>query len=91
MTPKEELYSLLKHYHANACSTKTFCDQFTVIYHLELNKGILTPLEQKLFKELVDIATRYVPGKSEAQATGIFTSEKRVKDKAEEVYKSLIS
>ena len=45
MTNKEQLYYLIKHFQTGEYDINTFCDLFTTIYDIELDKSDLSETE----------------------------------------------
>ncbi|MEY9092596.1 magnesium and cobalt transport protein CorA [Paenibacillus sp. RC84] len=60
-TPKQRLYWLLRLYKDKEIQAETFCDEFHLTYHYELNYDELTETERVLFKEIAAVAARFSP------------------------------
>jgi len=88
MNPKEKLYYLLNGLKNNTYDIKSFSDEFSRIYNLELDYDSLDNLEHELFRELSTVADRYSPYPEDLETKAFFT-EQQVKNKALEVWEQL--
>ena len=59
MTPKEQLYYLIKNVMLNKYDINTFCDLFTDIYNTEVDKNVLSPIELNVFSNLEKYTCRF--------------------------------
>ena len=87
MTIKEQLYYLIEKYHSGEYDTKTFAEQFEIIYCLEGNEAGLSNKEYKLFSELSKITGRYSSFEEDQKSyPGVYYTDEDVKTKAEEIF-----
>ena len=61
MNTKEQLYYLIKHFQTGEYDINTFCDLFTTIYDIELDKSDLSETELKVFGTLEKYTCRFSP------------------------------
>jgi hypothetical protein len=85
MTSKEKLYYLITEYQKGKYDTNTFCDQFTVIYDIEVDYDALSELEKELFHKLSIITARFSPCEDDFQLPNVYYNEQDVKSKVEEI------
>ena len=85
MEAKEKLYYLLTEFQKGKYDTDIFCDQFTIVYDTEMDYGLLSEVENKLFNELSIITARFSPYEEDLKIPNVYYSEKEVKSKVREV------
>ncbi|MFC9775303.1 magnesium and cobalt transport protein CorA [Paenibacillus chitinolyticus] len=66
-TPKERLCWLLRLYKGKEIEAETFCDEFHMTYHYELNDEEVTETERVLFREIATVAARFSPFEEDHQ------------------------
>lgn len=79
MTSKEQLYYLINEYIKGNYNTKTFCNQFTIIFNTEVDYEDLNEVENKLFLELSSITTRFSPYEEDFAFKNVYYNEQDVK------------
>lgn len=89
MTEKEKLYYLLTEFNKGNYDIKTFCDQFTEIYDLELDYESLTNLEYQLFHDLKVMTARFSQYEEDLKMPNVYFSAEQVIAKINEVCKQL--
>ncbi|TCL71551.1 self-protective colicin-like immunity protein [Hydrogenispora ethanolica] len=89
MQSKERLYHLIRLLVKNQCEIKSFCNDFTDLYNLEIDYQTLTREEQMKFKELAMITSRFSPFEDDLLNYDCYYSEQQIRDKVQEVIKQL--
>ena len=89
MTSKEKLYYLLREYLVLNYDTNSFCDQFTVVYDIEIDYATLTEPENNIFSELCRVTSRFSPFKEDLEIPNAFANEQEVRNKAIQSYNLL--
>lgn len=87
MTGKEKLYYLLQEFQRGNYGIKTFCDEFTEIFDMELDYDSLTNLENQLFNELEIMTGRFSEFEEDLKIPNVYFSAEQVKKKINEVLK----
>lgn len=90
MTSKEKLYYLLLEYQKNKYDTSTFCDQFTIIFDVEIDYDTLSAVENELFNELSTITARFSSNEDDLKIPNMYYSEHEVKLKVNEILRKLL-
>lgn len=91
MTSKEQLYYLIHEYIKDNYDTKTFCDQFTIIFNIETDYEDLNEVENKLFLELSSVTTRFSPYEKDFVFQNVYYTEQEVKREVLEIKRKLNS
>ena len=90
MTGKEQLYYLIKHFQTGEYDTNTFCDLFTTIYNVELDKSELSETELKAFGTLEKYTCRFSPFEEDFKlCPNAFYDENTIKKQIEIAIKTL--
>ncbi len=81
MTHKEQLYYLIREYIKGNYETYDFCNQFTIIFNIEVDFDDLNETEYNLFSDLKYMTARFSPFEEEFSVPNPFYTEKQVKEK----------
>ncbi|MCA1057601.1 hypothetical protein LCL96_01555 [Rossellomorea aquimaris] len=79
MNPKEQIYYLLNEYSKGNYDTKTFCDQFTNIFNIEIDYEKLSDLEYRLFNNLSKVTARFSPYDEDLIFSNVYYNEQDIK------------
>lgn len=90
MTEKEQLYYLLEHVSAGDYDINTFCDLFTTIFNIDIDKTTLTELELSVFSKLEGYTCRYTSNDEDLRIPNAYFDEERIKEQVEIAIKKLI-
>ena len=90
MNTKEQLYYLIKHFQTGEYDINTFCDLFTTIYDIELDKSDLSETELKAFGTLEKYSCRFSPFEEDfKQCPNAFYDENTIKKQIKTAIKAL--
>ncbi len=89
MNEKEQLYYLVIGLLKETYDVKTFCEEFTRIYDLEIDYGALSELEHECFRELSEKAARFSCCEEELKIPNMFFSESQIMDEVKILKKTL--
>lgn len=89
MTSKEQIYYLINEYIKGNYDTKTFCDQFTIIFNTETDYENLNQLENKLFLKLSSFTSRFSPYEEDFLFENVYYTEQEIKQEVLKVKSEL--
>ena len=90
MTKKEKLYYLIEHYMLGEYDTQTYADEFSGIYWIEDEDDSVSEIEEHLFREIGEIASRVSCFKSDLTSSpGVYFTEIDIRRKTIEVCQKL--
>ncbi len=89
MTYPEQLYYLIREYIKGNYDTNTFCEQFSLIYDMEVDDDDLNEIERTLFSNLSRIAYRFSPYEEDLAIPNMYYTEQEVKVEACRVQQEL--
>lgn len=89
MDDKEKIYYLIREYVKGNYSTEVFCDEFTVIYNIEIDYDLLLPKEREYFRDLCSITSRFSADEEELKMLNVYCNETDVRKKISEIIKEL--
>ena len=91
MNIKEQVLKALQFYKNGDYDTKTFCDVLGVLYYYESGGyKFFHGEERKYLDELVEVTERFSPFEEDLES-GVYFSEKQVKEKFDEVLGIMLS
>lgn len=89
MTEKECLWYLINGLVKGSYSVKTFCNEFTRIYDLEVKYDELSNEENRLFGELCEMTGRFSDNDDELKIPNMYFSEKEIMDMVRQINENL--
>ncbi|BCK00753.1 hypothetical protein [Anaerocolumna chitinilytica] len=90
MDIRDQLYYLIREYKKGNYITKTFCEEFTVIYCNERYRAGLNDIEEIVFDGLNDVTSRYSEFEEDLNMyPKVYKSECDVRNAVEKVYSEL--
>jgi hypothetical protein len=90
MSPKENIYYLLREYINGNYEMEIFCDEYTQTFDIELDYNTLNEEEYKLLAELSVFTGRFSPFEEDLKIPNVYFSQEQVMRKIKEVYNKLI-
>lgn len=85
MAEKEQLYYLINGVLNGSYQVKTFCNEFTRVYDLEIDYDELSELENDEFGDLCEMAGRFSDDEEELKIPNMYYSEEDILNKAKYV------
>lgn len=85
MTEKESLWYLINGLVKGSYIVKTFCNEFTRIYDLEVDYDELSKEENRLFGELCEMTGRFSDDDDELKIPNMYFSEKDIMAKVRQI------
>ena len=89
MSNREKLWYLINGLLEESYSPKTFCDEFTRIYDLEIDYDTLSEEEKCEFRDLSEMAGRFSDDADEITIPHMYFSANEIIDKAKHIKKEL--
>jgi hypothetical protein len=87
---KKRLYWLMDEYLSGKINGRTFCDEYYFSYDLEIDYGTLSNLEQKAFKELSSVSSRFSEFEEDIEKhSGVYFTENQLQKKIQETQDKL--
>ena len=87
MQAKEKLSYLIEEYLAGEYTTAAFCDEYTLVYDLELEKSRLKECELAFFESICKLAERFSPYQEDIMNYDFFISESTFREKFANIIK----
>ena len=90
VSSKEQLYYLLKHFKTGKYGTESFCNLFTIVFDIDIDKSTLSETELTVFGELEKYTCRFSPLREDIEKyPGTYFDENIIKEKTDWAIKEL--
>jgi hypothetical protein len=89
MRGKESLWYLINGLLNGSYAINIFCNEFTIIYDLEVDYDELTPDENYEFGKLCEMTGRFSNDEEELKIPNMYCSENEIRDKVKNIVEKL--
>ena len=91
MKAKEKLYYLITNYLKGKYSTRAFCNEYTQVYNIDLDKKNLQECEFALLESICKLAERFSPFQEDILTNDFFIDETTFQKKLAETIKKFVN